>query len=229
MAEPQAPRRPRAAPEAPPGALARARELAAKLAEVVDTDVLEWDAAKTPRVPRARVPVELVRVGPESDGAWLELLPGGRRSEVPAFLRRGDRGRIALVDGRFAGWVWLSRVTHRDPWSGLVVRLAPDEAYAYALWVEPEHRPSGVAGVLMADVQAEVHADPGLSRFYGWVDTRNRESQLLLRMLGLKDVQHVKRIHLLRRLGRQVPRSARPPCGPLSADGRHRTAGAPGQ
>jgi RimJ/RimL family protein N-acetyltransferase len=64
-------------------------------------------------------------------------------------------------------------------------------------------------------------ADPGVTRVYGWVDTRNRESQMLLRLLGFKDVQRVKRVHVARRLGHQLPRSDKPRFGPLSARGRH--------
>ncbi len=61
--------------------------------------------------------------------------------DVGAFQKRGDVGFVAAVDDRFAGWIWLSRLSHRDPWSGLHIRLASGEAYAYALWVAPEHRP----------------------------------------------------------------------------------------
>jgi len=186
--------------------------------EIVTTDLLVRDSSKPVRPRRARVEVEVHRLQGEP---WRELVPADRHSRVRAFLRRGDTGWVARVDGRFAGWVWLSTVSHRDPYSGLRIRLAGDEGYAYALWVEPEHRPQGVAAVLMSTLLAAVGDDEALTRVYGWVDRRNRESQVLLRLLGFEPAQQVRRVHVLHRFGRQVPRSARPPFGPLSSSGRH--------
>ena len=73
---------------------------------------------------------------------------------------------------------------------------------------------------------AAVAADPALTRVYAWVDRRNRESQVLLRLIGFERAQEVRRLHILHRFGRALPGSAQPPYGPLSADGRHAAAGA---
>jgi len=189
-----------------------------RIAEVVATDLLVRDAAHPVRPRLARVALE---VRPLTGWAQRDLVPRERHSRVRTFLLRDDEGFVGLVDGRFAGWVWLSRASHRDPYSGLRIRLAPDEAYAYALWVAPGDRPHGVAAVLMTAMLTAVAEDPSLSRVYGWVDQRNRESQVLLRLLGFKRVQEVRRFHLLHRFGRALPASARPPFGPLSRDGRH--------
>ena len=194
----------------------------ARLVEVVDTDVLAWEATKAPRPARAQVEVELVEVDTPED--VRRVAPARHADEAQAFTARGDHGFAALVDGRYAGWIWLSRESHRDPWSGLRIRLAADEAYAYALWIEPDFRPKGVARLLMVAMLTSVHADPALSRVYGWVDRENRESQMLLRLLGFKNVQSVRRVMLLERFGRALPRTDRPPSGPLSRHGRHRTA-----
>lgn len=189
-----------------------------RIAEVVATDLLVRDAAGPVRPRQARVALEL---RPLTGWEQRDLVPRDRHSRVRAFLARGDEGFIGLVDGRFAGWVWLSRVSHRDPYSGLRIRLAPDEAYAYALWIAPEDRPHGVAAVLMTAMLTAVATDPALTRVYGWVDQRNRESEVLLRLLGFERAQEVRRLHLLHRFGRALPGSAQPPFGPLSRDGRH--------
>ena len=187
-----------------------------RLIEVVDVDVLAWEPLRALREPRTRVAVELQPLNADTAAGWRSHVPAHRRRAMEGFLARGDTGYLALVDGRYAGWIWLSRVSHRDPWSGLRIHLAADEAYAYALFVEPEHRPNGVAAVLMTAMLSEVRDDPALARVYGWVDQRNRESQMLMRMHGFKPVQEVKRLQLVSRIGFQVPRSDQPRRGPVS-------------
>jgi hypothetical protein len=67
-----------------------------------------------------------------------------------------------------------------------------------------------------------VQNDSALSRVYGWVDQRNREAQVLYRMMfGFTQVQRVRRVHLLRRVGFQLPGSDDPKFGPVSRAGRH--------
>jgi GNAT superfamily N-acetyltransferase len=192
------------------------RTVRQKLLEVVKVDVLCWEPVRPLREPRTRVPVELRRMNAATRSEWLSVVSPGRRRGAERFLARGDEGWMALVAGRYAGWMWLSRVSHRDRWSGLRIRLAPGEAYAYALWVEPADRPNGVAAALMTATLGDVRDDPALTRVYGWVDKRNRESQMLVRMLGFKPVQEVKRLHVLSRIGLQVPFTDRPPGGMVS-------------
>ena len=74
----------------------------------------------------------------------------------------------------------------------------------------------------MIRMLADVYNDPALARVYAWVDKRNRESQMLLRLLGFKDVQEVTRVRVLGRYGRRLPRSDTPRFGPVSLEGRHR-------
>ncbi len=189
-----------------------------RFVEVVGTDLLVRDVAKPIRPRQARVALEVNRV---SHMRQLDRLPAERHARTRTFLARGDEGFVGWVDGAFAGEIWLSRVTHRDPYSGLRIRLARDEAYAYALWVAPSQRPHGVAAVLMTAMLSAVAKDADLGRVYGWVDQRNRESQVLLRLLGFERVQDVRRLHVLHRLGRAVPGTARPRYGPLTPRGRH--------
>ena len=204
------------------GARQRLKARLHRLVDVIATDVLVRDVTEAPRRPRAQVDVEVTRI--RSDADWPAAVPARRRTSAAASLARGDEGFVATVDGAFVGWIWLSRTTHRDPWSGLHIHLASDEGYAYALWVEPELRPKGVARFLMVAMLEAAAADPALTRVYGWVDRSNRESQFLLRLLGFKDVQTVKRVMVLDRRGSRLPRSDRPRYGPMSSRGRHRQA-----
>jgi RimJ/RimL family protein N-acetyltransferase len=126
-----------------------------------------------------------------------------RRTGTPA------TGTPCREPPRFVAW--------NRPWSGLRIRLVPDEAYSYALWVEPEYRPGGVAAALVAAMLAGVQAETSIRVVYGWIDEHNRESQTLLRLIfGFSQVQRVKRVHVLRRVGWKLPRSDDPPLGPLS-------------
>jgi GNAT superfamily N-acetyltransferase len=187
-----------------------------RIFEVVGVDVVAWDATRKVPSPRLRDDVSVERLED------VALLSPKQQAQVRSFLARGDEGYVAVRDGRLAGWVWLSRTTHRDPWSGLWIRLAPDEAYSYALWVEPESRPSGAAAGLMAAMLRDVQRDADVTRVYGWIDEGNRASQTLLRVVfGFAQVQRVRRVHVLRRIGFKLPRSDDPPFGPLSASGRH--------
>ncbi len=197
-------------------------DLLKRVFEVVETDVLERDAnAAIPHVMQPRS-AGVDRIDPRQSDTWQAVVPRSSHRAVAAFRRRSDTGYLAVANGEFAGWIWVSRRTHRDPWSGLRIRLGPDEAYSYALWVPEKFRPDGVAAALVAQLLSDIRADPGISRVYGWVDRRNRESALLLRMVfGFKLTQTLRRVHVLRRVGGQVPFSARPPYGPMSRRGRH--------
>lgn len=150
---------------------------------------------------------------------WRDVVPQRQRAPVRTFQSRGDVGYVARVDGRFVGEIWLSRITHRDPYSGLLIRLAADEAYAYALWVDPEVRPQGVGAVLMLTMLGNVRDDPSVTRVYGWVDARNRRSQVLMRLLGFTQVQSVSGCCAASAGRSRAPPSR--PTAPLSPAGRH--------
>jgi GNAT superfamily N-acetyltransferase len=193
----------------------------AQLIEILDTDLLEWDADR--EIPEARGPAEIMRIEPDGTDEWREVIPPSRHGAIVWSRRRGDVAYVAVLDGNFAGWFWLSRSPYRRyPGSGLKVRLAPDEAYAYGLSVDEQYRPQGVAVSLIARELSDAQNDPAINRVYGWVDRRNRQSDVILRMVfGFKQAQRIRRLRLLRRWGFQVPFSARPPRGPLSRTGRH--------
>jgi GNAT superfamily N-acetyltransferase len=185
-------------------------------------DVVEWRSGNEVPNPTEAEDVSIRPISPENLAA-RDVLPKDQSKVVDSFLARGDRGYVATVGDRFAGWVWLSRVSHRDPSSGLRIGIAADEGYAYAMKVEKAHRQHGVAAVLMARLLSDVRSDPTITRVYGWVDRRNRKMQFMLRMMfGFTQVQRVWRARLPR-AGWQVPWSDKPKFGPVSRVGRHST------
>jgi RimJ/RimL family protein N-acetyltransferase len=211
-------RRARNASEAAALALAAVR----RVVDVADTDVLEWNRGKPIPQIKPRADTEVVRFDQRPDAAWREIIPPYRQKPLPSFQARGDVGYVALFEGEFAGWIWMSRMSYRDPWSGLRIRLAPDEAYSHSFFVAEAFRPQGVATVLVARMLTDVQADPRIATVYCWVDRRNRKSAFVLQMgFGFSRVQKIKRLHALRRWGGQVPLSAQPRYGPLSRVGRH--------
>jgi CelD/BcsL family acetyltransferase involved in cellulose biosynthesis len=195
------------------------------LFEVVPVEVIERDLRK-PIPELAEIPgMEIHRVTSAQPGRWQDLVPRTQRRTVQRFLARGDVGYLASIEDNFAGRIWVSHTSHRDPWSGLRIRLAPDEAYAYAMEVIPRYRALGLATPLVGRMLSDLREDKRLARVYGWVDSRNRESLFLLRIVfGFTQVQTAKRAHLLRRIGWQVRGSDQPSFGPLSRTGRHSEA-----
>jgi ribosomal protein S18 acetylase RimI-like enzyme len=189
-------------------------------------DVLEWRS--TTKLPRAAdVDGAAIHRLSRRDATARNLLPISRLRTVDAFFARGDQGYVVTVGDRFAGWIWLSRVSHRDPYSGLRIQIAPDEAYAYAMRVEPGFRHLGIAAVLVSTLLSDAQNDPTIGRVYGWVDSGNREMQALLRMMfGFTQAQRVRRVRLTRMVW-QMPWYDNPKFGPVSSVGRHSTATSP--
>ena len=192
-----------------------------RLVDVVAVDVIEREVARPLPALKPIPGLEVHRVTDAQPGSWRELVPATRWKTVQRNLARGDWGYLVTKEERLAGQIWISHVSHRDPWSGLHIRLAPDEAYSYAMEVGVAYRGPGVAASMVAAMLSDVHARSPAQRIYGWVDARNRQSQALLRVVfGFTQVQTVKRVRLLR-VGWQLPRSDDPRFGPVSRRGRH--------
>jgi hypothetical protein len=202
----------------------RARQFRRRLFEVIPVDVVEREVGKP--LPKLKpIPGAEIRcVTPTQPAGGRDLLPRWQWRGVEDALARGDRGYVAVVEGSFAGRIWVSRVSHRDRYTGIKIRLAPDEAYTYAMDVEMPYRSLGVGAAVVAAMLSDLEEGHTTRRVYGWVDSRNRESQALLRMVfGFTQVQTVKRLHVPR-VGWQIPGSDEPPFGPASRVGRHSQA-----
>jgi GNAT superfamily N-acetyltransferase len=165
-----------------------------RLFEVVPVDVIEREVDR--QLPKlSPIPgAEIRRVTPTQPAGWRELLPKSHWRAVEGFLARGDHGYLATIDG------------------------------TYAMLVEVPYRRLGVAAAVVAAMLSDLREERTAKRVYGWVDSRNRESQALLRIVfGFTQVQTVKRLHLPR-LGWQVPGSDKPRFGPVSRVGHHSEA-----
>ncbi|HET8672118.1 MAG TPA: GNAT family N-acetyltransferase [Thermoleophilaceae bacterium] len=190
-------------------------------------DILEIDVSGDPdeRFPKLDPPAGVTTQVFEdlADAALTRALPPDRLRLLPERRRRGDVFVVVFVDGEPAGWVALARQSHRDPWSGLRVRLASDEIYAYDLWVHAHYRRSGAARYLAQETLRYAAADPVPKVILCWTDEDNVASQTLMRkVLGLTQVQKARYARVFDRFGVPVPFSDRPRFGPFSRRGRHR-------
>jgi RimJ/RimL family protein N-acetyltransferase len=194
---------------------------------VVDALMIEFAGDIDARFPEpAHLPGVTVRVfeGDDMrDPVVRQALPADRIRFQADRERRGDICFVALLEQKPVGWLFLARATHRDPWSGLKVRLATDEIYCYDLWINSSQRRGGVARYLTQTMVRWCASQPDLSRVYAWVDRENRASQKLCKdVLGFVDCQHVSYARILNRYGVAIPFSDRPRFGPFSRRGRHR-------
>jgi ribosomal protein S18 acetylase RimI-like enzyme len=189
-----------------------------RIAALHTVEIVRRETAQHPPAVRTGAGFALHRAASAEDPLLRRAPVGARRlRQVPAAVARGDVAYVATADGQVAGWIWLSRVSHRDQWSGLRFSLAPAECYAYDLWSLPRYRTLGVGAFLLAGLLQDLAEDPTLQWVYGYVDRANTRSQLLLRMVfGFRTVQAVKHFCLLDSRGWQVPFTDRPPGGPCS-------------
>jgi ribosomal protein S18 acetylase RimI-like enzyme len=181
-------------------------------------DIVRRGTAQQPPAVRAGAKFVLHRATSAEDPFLLRApVAAPRLRRVPAAVARGDVAYVATVDVQVVGWIWLSRVSHRDPWSGLRFSLAPAECYAYDLWSLPQYRTLGIGAFLVAGLLHDLAGDRSLEWVYGYVDRANTRNQLLLRMVfGFRTVQAVKHVCVLDSRGWQVPFTDRPPRGPCS-------------
>jgi ribosomal protein S18 acetylase RimI-like enzyme len=189
-----------------------------RITAVHTVDIVRRETAQQPPAVRTGAEFVLHRATSAEDPLLLRAPVGARRfRRVPAAVVRGDVAYVATVDVQVVGWIWVSRVSHRDQWSGLRFSLTPAECYAYDLWSLPQYRTLGVGAFLLAGLLQDLAEDPTLQWVYGYVDRANTRNQLLLRMVfGFRTVQAVKHICMLDSRGWQIPFTDRPPGGPCS-------------
>lgn len=195
-----------------PGAVLR------RIAAVHSVDIVRRPTDQAPPAVRVGASFVLHRATSADDPLLVRApISIRRRRQVPDTVARGDVAYLATVADQVVGWIWLSRVSHRDRWSGLRFRLAPAECYAYDLWSLPEYRAKGVGAFLMAGLLRDLAEETTLEWVYGYIDRSNAPNQTLLRMVfGFRTVQAVKHLSVLNARGWQIPLTDRPPGGPCS-------------
>lgn len=194
------------------------RAVVRRLFTVYTVDIVQRSTAQQVPSPRADANLKLHRVTSKDD-VVLRRAPVRRRRlrQAERALARGDLAYMAALDGEVVAWAWVSRVSHRDAWSGLTFRLKPSECYAYDLWSLPRYRELGAGAFVMAGMLRDLAEDTQLRCVYGYIDRENVGSQLLNRMVfGFSTVQTVKLAQVLNRWGWQVPGTDKPSVGPCS-------------
>jgi GNAT superfamily N-acetyltransferase len=194
------------------------RAVLRRIAAYYTVDIVRRQTAQAPPAVRAGAGFVLHRAAAADDPLLVRAPIGARRRrQIPAAVARGDVAYVATIDDQVVGWIWLSRVSHRDRWSGLRFGFRPAECYAYDLWSMPEYRPLGVGAFLMAGLLNDLALDATLDWVYGYIDRANAPNQLMLRMVfGFQTVQVVKHLCVLNARGWQIPLTDRPPRGPCS-------------
>jgi L-amino acid N-acyltransferase YncA len=175
-------------------------------------DVLVCDLSRPLPTMRPHGDVDVRRIAGEEPSWWEEHVKPARVAAIRAALADGDVGHVALVQEKIVAEVWATRLTKGD----VRIRLGCDEAYSYGLTSDEAHRALGTASAVMSALLTDLQQQ-GTARVYGWVDRRNRPSQVLLRTrFGFRQVQRARRVRVLRRWGFVVPGSRTPAQGPLA-------------
>ena len=213
------------------GALGEVRRRAGRLRPLVGTAYLTYiDVAAHAGRPFPCPPrYELHQVTARDDPA-LASLPRWQARQAAALLESGQWVHVVARDrgsGDQVGHVWGSLVSTRGLLNGVVdVRLRPDEAYVFDLFIEPEHR--GLAlGNAMGQWLIEGYHDRGVDWGITHVDATNDVSLIWHHLFGFRTLQVFKYLHVGDRFWWKIPMSESPRFGPLSRRGRHSSEHAP--
>jgi ribosomal protein S18 acetylase RimI-like enzyme len=69
---------------------------------------------------------------------------GEQKADARALLDQGDACLLQLVDGRMAGWAWLSTRDEVELLPGLFLTIPRDAGYVFRTWTVPEMRGHGL-------------------------------------------------------------------------------------
>jgi len=130
---------------------------------------------------------------------------------------------VALKDGEPVGRIWETMRSERRLFIGVPrVRLAPDEAFMFDLFVEREYRRSSIA-ITMAEHYFDLY-DPDTTHLkyaYGFIAYENAGSILWHHGAGFNIVQTINYLELGPRIKWKIPFSDNPRFGPMSSKGRY--------
>lgn len=132
---------------------------------------------------------------------------------------------IAVTDGeRVAAHCWVAVGDLTGLANGVLsVRIRPDEAYAYDMYIQPEYR-RGAMATYLGETLMHTFFERGCRYGITFVLHSNGPSVLWHHSLGFNWIQMVKVFHLGDRIWWKVPFSDVPGYGPASRRGRHRDA-----
>ena len=104
-----------------------------------------FEVPLAPDPPRAEaasagIAVRVLDASRDDLDAYAALRPDTSRDETRAWLERGDRCFVALLDGRLVSSVWLGTDVVPIAYLECDLELGPEEAYAYDAFTLPELR-----------------------------------------------------------------------------------------
>lgn len=181
--------------------------------------VLRGPMAEPPALAEPAIPLRLHIATDPDDEVVNTKFPAGRVPYARKCLSLGDRAYIALSDDDIVGWSWIAFRSHRDPSTGLRIRLDPGDAYSYDSWVHAEHRKNRVFQFLFSSIYDDLRLHHDKKRMVGYVLIGNEGALKASAPYGLSEVQTVRTVHALGRWGLQLPFSDRPRRGPCSRQG----------
>lgn len=181
--------------------------------------VLRGPIGEPPPLPDPRHQLSLHIATDPDDEVLRRSLPAKRLPYAKGCLSRGDRAYLAFAGGELAGWSFIALRSHRDPSTGLRIRLDPGDAYSYDSWVNSTFRDRGVFRFLFGNAYIDLRANGLASTMVGYVLGSNEAAFRASAPFGLSRVQEVSIVQVMGRWGAQVPFSERPRRGPVSRKG----------
>ncbi len=128
---------------------------------------------------------------------------------------------VILVDDEVVGHAWFATRSERGLFSGVMnVRLRPEEAYGFDLFIKPEHR-RGSLGSYMADIGIPDLKRRGFRYGYTHLLYENIPSMFWHHTTGFNLLQTYNYLRIGPRILWKVPFSETPRYGPISRRGRH--------
>lgn len=156
-----------------------------------------------------RALVDLPPRQPRHDGVTFAVVAAATDPLVssvvdPAFaplceeaFARGDVLHLAVGDGAVLAWRAVTLQSHVESDLGLRIRLAPGEAYSYALWVDPDMRGRHVGEFLVVESLHAMAATLSAKTALLAIDRHNTPASGLMSKLGYHPVDSVRCVRVL--------------------------------
>ena len=152
-----------------------------------------------PERTRIHTALELVEADRERVRQLCEAcrLPAERRIKMASYLDHHYHGLIAMLDGKPVGHVWwVDRALPHPHVARFGIELGEGDAYAFDLYLAPEHRGGGASSDLFVRLR-ELLTAKGYRRVYGSVRASNLPAVWLHKLQHYRPVKTVPaRIYL---------------------------------
>lgn len=151
--------------------------------------MLPLDATTTGNVV-PRVPATFQRIGPEATPLLTQAMERNDPAEVYQRFATGRCCYVALVDGKYAAYGWVSFDKEKIGEFGLHIRLASGEAYIWDCATLPTYRGQRLYPALLTYMISELRAE-GLSRIWIGADADNVASQTGMALAGFQPIADI--------------------------------------